>query len=86
MLSSAGFVDETVTPVEEVFEFEDEADWWRWLWSMGTRSFLERLDPAMHDDYRRQMGALFFDDDGRPLDVTWRLLFSRARKPQMPRN
>jgi ubiquinone/menaquinone biosynthesis C-methylase UbiE len=79
-LSEAGFVDQRITAVSGVFEFEDETDWWRWLWSMGNRGFLERLDSAVHDDYRRQMGALFFDEDGRPLPATWHLLLFRANR------
>jgi ubiquinone/menaquinone biosynthesis C-methylase UbiE len=81
-LSSAGFEREEIIDVQGTYEFADEDTWWRWLWSVGNRGFLERLDPAYETAYRQQMKALFFStEDGRPLPVTWDVLMFRGHKP-----
>jgi ubiquinone/menaquinone biosynthesis C-methylase UbiE len=81
-LSGAGFESEKIITEQGTFEFVDEDTWWRWLWSVGNRSFLERLDPAYEAAYRKELGRFFFEEgEGRSLPVTWDVLMFCGRKP-----
>jgi ubiquinone/menaquinone biosynthesis C-methylase UbiE len=82
-LTRAGFT--MVEQTEDAFDlvFRDEEEWWRWMWSHGTRHLLEAVPSPRREDLK---DALFRglrgcrDDDGK-IHGTMRALLVRACKP-----
>ena len=77
LVSRAGFEDASVAIERDALEFDDERDWWTWLWTQGQRATLERLDPrtlsSLEAEATARVAALR-GDDGRlsmPIDVTY---------------
>lgn len=81
VFSKAGFENIVVVSDEHSFDFNNEEEWWQWMWSHGNRGFLERLDSEVVDDYREQALKFFVDEDsGRLTTGDWHLLYSQGRK------
>jgi O-methyltransferase/aklanonic acid methyltransferase len=59
--------------------FPDEETWWRWAWSHGQRSFLEKVPPDRLDAFKADAFAAlrsFATPDGIPLDQQFVVLIA----------
>jgi ubiquinone/menaquinone biosynthesis C-methylase UbiE len=82
-LGSVAFT--AVQSTEATFElvFRDEEEWWRWMWSHGTRRLLEAVPSTRRDELKHELfGSLggCREDDGM-IHGTMRATFVRAYKP-----
>jgi hypothetical protein len=55
MLEAAGF--EAVAGTEDACPllFRDEDEWWRWMWSHGSRTLLEAVQPARLEELKEAL-------------------------------
>lgn len=83
VLSLAGFVDIEIAPDQKTFYFSDEHEWWEVAWSHGWRALLERMDEDVLAEYKNQATQLVLQENTEHgIPDTWRLFYSRGRKPE----
>jgi O-methyltransferase/aklanonic acid methyltransferase len=54
VFAQAGFVDLEIEQHEADLYFRDEADWWAWEWSQGSRFWVEGMRPEARDRFQRE--------------------------------
>jgi ubiquinone/menaquinone biosynthesis C-methylase UbiE len=83
VLSDVGFT--MVEHTEATFDlvFQDEEEWWRWMWSHGTRRLLEAVQSSQRDELKEELfrGLPRSCGDSGMIRGTMRALLVRARKP-----
>ncbi|MFN2388800.1 MAG: class I SAM-dependent methyltransferase [Actinomycetota bacterium] len=80
VLREAGFEDLASTEESGDFVFEDEHEWWRWVWSTGMRGRLEAFDDDVLNEVRAEMlreVAALGGPGGIPLHQTVRFISGR---------
>jgi hypothetical protein len=50
----AGFVNIHSEEHEVTLYFKDEADWWSWEWSQGSRFWVEGMSPEGRERFQRE--------------------------------
>lgn len=79
-LSKAGFTNIEVFVEKKEFYFQDEEEWWSFLWSQGSRAFLERFEIETLNRFQAEATQLvqgFAGEQGIPLSE--QVLITRAR-------
>jgi hypothetical protein len=80
-LAGAGFVQIRVVAEREELYFTDEEEWWRFEWSHGNRSGLERLAPTGLAQRKQESFEWMRQLKGeRGIPMWMEMLLTRARK------